>query len=366
MRNRISSGISSPCWHRRDDLAQRAHVPATPNPRHRDGPPPSGLRADSRGRRLVARGGVVCGDPTPPDASCAVYAVAGRCPNNVSLLGFTSSIENDNDPTPFTSSSQPHSPNAQKLRSYCPAARECRSRRACSLAMPRLCSPTRRDYINRATCHNKHALLQPRAIIDRQRERPPPSLPRQPIMRCPVPRKTHTTAVVLIPPTGIWTPIQAIRQVHDRHVRRWMPHITLLYPFRPHNEFDSLAGRFSAVCERLERFSTTFTEIRYFRHRRDSYTLWLAPEPKEAFVRLQALIERVVPECNDVSQHREGFTPHLSIGQVRGERELFRLKEALQAAWQPLAFTACEISLIWRGEPPDDVFRIGKTVELTR
>jgi hypothetical protein len=43
---------------------------------------------------------------------------------------------------------------------------------------------------------------------------------------------------------------------------------------------------------------------------------------------------------------------------------MFALKEALQAAWQPIAFTAHEISLIWRCEPPDDVFRLGQTVRL--
>lgn len=179
-----------------------------------------------------------------------------------------------------------------------------------------------------------------------------------------MPRKTHTTAVVLIPPPEIWTPIQAIRRVHDRHVSRWMPHITLLYPFRPHAEFDRLVEQFSTVCEGVERFRLALTEVHYFRHRRDSYTCWLAPEPKEALVRLQALIEQVVPDCDDVSRRREGFTPHLSVGQVGGEREMLELKAALQADWQPLAFTACEISLIWRGEPPDDVFRVGKTVRL--
>jgi RNA 2',3'-cyclic 3'-phosphodiesterase len=183
-------------------------------------------------------------------------------------------------------------------------------------------------------------------------------------VKCPVPGKTHTTAVVLIPPPEIWTPIQAIRRVHDRHVSRWMPHITLLYPFRPHDEFEWLAEQFSALCEGIERFRLALTGICHFRHRRDNYTLWLAPEPKEALVHLQALVEKVVPDCNDVSQRRGGFTPHLSAGQVQGGREMMELKEALQASWQPLAFMACEISLIWRGEPPDDVFRIGKTVRL--
>ena len=81
-------------------------------------------------------------------------------------------------------------------------------------------------------------------------------------------------------------------------------------------------------------------------------------------MRLQAVLGSVVPDCNDVVKHRDGFTPHLSIGQVQGERQMLALRQALQQAWQPVAFIAREISLIWRGEPPDDVFRVGQTVSL--
>ena len=177
-------------------------------------------------------------------------------------------------------------------------------------------------------------------------------------------RKTFTTAVVLIPSSEVQPAIQAMRQVHDRHFKRWMPHVTLLYPFRPRPEFDQLAERFAAVCEAIEPFQVELTEMQFFRHWRDSFTLWLAPEPKEALVRLQACLGSVVPDCDDVVRHRDGFTPHLSVGQVRGEQQRRALQQALQEAWQPLAFTAREISLIWRGEPPDDMFRIGQTVRL--
>jgi RNA 2',3'-cyclic 3'-phosphodiesterase len=179
-----------------------------------------------------------------------------------------------------------------------------------------------------------------------------------------VQRKTFTTAVVLIPPSEVQPAIQAMRQVHDRHFKRWMPHITLLYPFHPRHEFDQLAEQFAAACEAIEPFQVELVEMRFFQHRRDSFTLWLAPEPKEALIRLQAVLGSVVPDCDDVVRHQDGFTPHLSAGQVRGERQMLALQRALQAAWQPIAFTAYEVSLIWRGEPPDDVFRIGQTVRL--
>ena len=177
-------------------------------------------------------------------------------------------------------------------------------------------------------------------------------------------RKTYTTAVVLIPPAELWEPIQVIRRLHDRHFQRWMPHITLLYPFRAREEFAALAEHFSVVCRAIEPFRVELEEMRFFRHRQESYTLWLAPEPRRALVRLQALVGNVAPDCDDVARYRDGFTPHLSIAQVRGERQMVALKEELQTVWQPIAFRAHEISLIWRCDPPDDVFRIGQTVSL--
>jgi hypothetical protein len=54
----------------------------------------------------------------------------------------------------------------------------------------------------------------------------------------------------------------------------------------------------------------------------------------------------------------------LSLGQVRGQGQLLTLRQQLQTAWQPIAFTVCGVSLIWRGEPPDDVFRVAQTVRL--
>ena len=81
-------------------------------------------------------------------------------------------------------------------------------------------------------------------------------------------------------------------------------------------------------------------------------------------VALQAALWHVVPDCGETRQHGAGFTPHLSVGQVQGRDALQALLSDLQDAWTRVQFQVSEASLIWRNDPPDDVFRVGRTIPL--
>lgn len=177
-------------------------------------------------------------------------------------------------------------------------------------------------------------------------------------------RKTHQTAVVIIPPQAVWPPIQAIRERYDRQVRRWMPHINLLYPFRPTTAWPALLEPMAARIQPLLPFTLRLAEIRYFRHPSGRCTLWLAPEPSDVLDALQQALMAVAPECDDVRRHRGGFTPHLSIGQAPDATTCVALQRELQQQWQPITFPVTHVSLIWRNAPPDDVFRVGWEVGL--
>jgi 2'-5' RNA ligase len=131
--------------------------------------------------------------------------------------------------------------------------------------------------------------------------------------------KTHKTAVVLIPPETLWPPIQKIRQKYDHQFRRWMPHITLLYPFWPVSELPYLRDRFSGICDSLNAFQITLKTFHCFQHSKQNCTVWLSPEPADALTDLQTLLWKTFPDCNDVRHFSGGFTPHLSIGQVHGK-----------------------------------------------
>jgi 2'-5' RNA ligase len=175
--------------------------------------------------------------------------------------------------------------------------------------------------------------------------------------------KTYKTAVVAIPPDHLWGPIQGLRKQHDRHYQRWMPHITLLYPFRPVGAFEQVAPLLTRVCRSVEPFEVQLIRFDLLIHSRRKATLYLIPEPARALKGLQKALLETVPDCDDVTRFAGGFTPHLSVGQFRSqEADAYRAK--LQATWQPLAFTLAHVYLIWRNDPPDDVFRIGPVLSL--
>jgi 2'-5' RNA ligase len=143
-----------------------------------------------------------------------------------------------------------------------------------------------------------------------------------------------------------------------------MPHITLVYPFRPREQFASLAAELRRACAAIEPFEIRLAQFRHFGHSRGRYTLWLAPEPPIGLVRLQTALLSVVPDCDDMARYMPGFTPHLSVGQAQGPETAARLRQSLQADWRPLCFAVREISVIWRDPPPEDVFRVERVIAL--
>ena len=176
--------------------------------------------------------------------------------------------------------------------------------------------------------------------------------------------KVYTSACVIIPPKELWDPIQKIRQQYDRQIHRWMPHITLLYPFRPKAEFNDLEKKFLNLCSHIKSFGVIFREFKYFRHRNQNFTIWLNPEPNYLIDHLQAEILKVVPDCNEVNKYKNGFTPHLSVGQVKGKASLIKIIDKLQSTWNELKFTVNSVYFISREENKQSKFEIIKKIPL--
>ena len=173
-----------------------------------------------------------------------------------------------------------------------------------------------------------------------------------------MPSKTHTTAVVLIPPKTVQPPIQAIRQIHDRNFERWMPHITLLYPFAARHDFAQITPALAKAAQQVPPFSVELTRFDAFRHRK-SCTMFLIPEPEAEIVRLHSVLLQHLPDYDDTAQFTGGFHPHLSVGQFQ-HRSLQTEQHRLQTEWQPIRYEITNLSLIYRSPETDDRFVVAE------
>ncbi|KXK31904.1 MAG: hypothetical protein UZ01_00693 [Candidatus Brocadia sinica] len=119
------------------------------------------------------------------------------------------------------------------------------------------------------------------------------------------------------------------------------------------------------MCESIGTFKITLKEFFFFRHNRDCCTLWLAPEPKDALVRLQRILQGVVPDCDDAGKYEGGgyTSPERRPGSG-GEAAALKLLNLFQTSWKTMSFPLNEVSFIWSDNPPNDVFRVVCTVRL--
>ncbi|XP_014558937.1 hypothetical protein COCVIDRAFT_93121 [Bipolaris victoriae FI3] len=136
---------------------------------------------------------------------------------------------------------------------------------------------------------------------------------------------SHKSALVLLPPSRITAPIEAIRSVYDKQFLRWPPHINLLYPFLASpSESCKLKHDIRIRIEQVARAIPPFhmslesDQPGVFHHNLKNKTVWLGPTTYSNIRKLQAALYSEF-SVNGVDRDRRPFMPHISVGKAQSQ-----------------------------------------------
>ena len=175
-------------------------------------------------------------------------------------------------------------------------------------------------------------------------------------------QKAFHTALIITPPTSLWPAIQDIRRFHDPAYERWMPHINMCFPFVSEKEFEIAFDLLQENLKDFEAFPIEMKSLSFFKHEKNC-VLWLKPDVfHDELKKLEDIIVKTLPFCDDLLKKSEEFTGHLTLGQF-DEKIIEKKREKFEKKWKILSFIVNEIHLIFR-KNAESPFFVMKTLKL--
>lgn len=164
-----------------------------------------------------------------------------------------------------------------------------------------------------------------------------------------LPRPEHMPVLesaLLVPVPEAEPVVGAWRRDYDSSAAKGVPaHITLLYPFRPHDHLDAeLTEELRAFFAAVPSFHFTLARLARF-----PGVLYLAPEPAEPFDRLIDALARSYPETPPYGGAFAQVIPHLTVADTHDAQALEHVAEALAGA-SPIHAFAHEVWLMAQGQ----------------
>eukprot|EP01080_Neovahlkampfia_damariscottae_P005780 gene5780-9601_t len=149
---------------------------------------------------------------------------------------------------------------------------------------------------------------------------------------------SFSSSIVSMPPPEFWKQFVDIKKNHmnPKIKRPPFPHVTLIQPFLPYNEFSKAA---KILTEKLSNFKSFTVEISTFEifKNKSSSTLYLNPiaEPKDAYEELFSIVKNVFGDC---LKDNFSFNAHIGVGYFNDHNKAKDLQKKYQKDWRPMKF----------------------------
>ncbi len=124
-------------------------------------------------------------------------------------------------------------------------------------------------------------------------------------------------------------------------------HITLKFLGNlEQSRIEMLAAKLAASISQRESFDLSYESLGAFPNLQRPRVVWIGAESSPAVLDLQAVVDQV---CSDLGFPKESrsFHPHITLGRVKGTRNLVRLTEAIKnTTFDPIPSRCAEVVLM--------------------